>query len=273
MKILKSVDLYKYNTMKLHCFAEIMYIPESVNELVELITMLKEQHLNFYCLGAGSNIIFAERVERPIINLMFFDNSLCYCENGIVQCGASVRIQKLISWLKNYSLGGIEYLFSVPSSVGGAVYMNAGRGRKFNMSISDYIQMVKYLDLSDMKIKTLCGNEYFSYRTSPFQKINVVILNVFFKFKKQELAVTERLIKERLEYSKKTLSADKPSCGSVFNKVNPFIIRLFMGKVSGGAMFSQKTPNWICNMGNATAKDIENLVGRVIRIHRLFLLK
>ncbi|MEO4797868.1 UDP-N-acetylmuramate dehydrogenase [Bacteroides uniformis] len=273
MRVLKSVDLYKYNTMKLHSYAEVMYIPETVDELVELITMLKAQNLSFYCLGAGSNIIFAERVKNPIINLMFFDNSLCYCENDSVRCGASVRIQKLISWLKNYSLGGIEYLFSVPSSVGGAVYMNAGRGRKFHLSISDYIRMIDYLDLSDMKIKTLYGNEYFSYRASPFQKMDAVILNVVFKFKKQESEVTDRLIRERMEYSKKTFPLNKPSCGSIFNKVNPLIIRLFMGKMVGGAMFSVKQPNWISNMGNATAKDIENLVNMVIRVHRFCSLK
>ena len=273
MKIYKDIDLYKYNTMRLHSIAKVMYIPESLEELIIIIKELRDLNIDFHILAAGSKIIFSDEVVTPIINVMFFARDVEYMGSNEIQCGASVRIQSLISKLKTYSLGGIEYLASVPSSVGGAVFMNAGRGRKMNLSISDYIHSVDYLDLSDMEIKTLLGNEQFSYRVSPFQKMNVVILRVRFRFKSQSAIETSALVKERLLYSKKVLSADKPSCGSVFCHVNPFIIRMFMGAKCGGAIFSKKTPNWISNINGATAKNIETLVNRVIKISKLFLCK
>ena len=259
--------------MRLHSVASIMYEPENVSELVNVIRELKEKKQPFHLLSAGSNIVFSERVEYPVIYLMSFDKGISLLDEMTIECGASVRIQSLLSAMKRYCLGGIEYLASVPSSIGGAVYMNAGRGRKYKKSISDYIVSVDYLDCSDMQIKSLPGTCDYSYRKSPFQEINAIVLKVRFRFLKQPADITEKLVKERLSYSKKYLSADKPSCGSIFNRVNPVVIRFFMGSRQGGAMFSKKTPNWISNMGNATASDIEKLVKRVIKIHQLFFMK
>jgi UDP-N-acetylmuramate dehydrogenase len=271
MKTYLNIDLYKYNTMRLHSVADVMCIPESVSELIEVVKTLKEQDKEFYILGGGSNIVFSETVCTPIINVMEVCKEKCVLPNGDISCGASLRIQSLINFIHQYSLGGIEYLFSVPCTVGGAVYMNAGRGRKWNLSISDYIRSVEYLDLSDMTIKVLEGNDLYSYRTSPFRQMRAIILNVIFRFKYQEPERSSQLIKERLLLSDKKLSADKPSCGSVFNKANPLIMRLFMGHKCGGARFSNKTPNWISNIDNATATDIRTLVDRVILVHKLFL--
>lgn len=46
-----------------------------------------------------------------------------------------------------------------------------------------------------------------------------------------------------------------------------------MGAKCGGAIFSKKTPNWISNINGATAKNIETLVNRVIKVSKLFLCK
>jgi UDP-N-acetylmuramate dehydrogenase len=89
-------------------------------------------------------------------------------ERGNITVGASVRLQKLIQFANENELGGIEYLYSVPGLVGGAVVMNAGRGRKFNQSISDYIVEVRYLENDELKsiTKDQCR---FEYRDSIFK--------------------------------------------------------------------------------------------------------
>ena len=210
--ILHNVDLYKYNTMRLHSNCKTMYVPHDVADLIEILKSLKKLGKQFHILSAGSNIIFAEHVVTPIINLMELDSTIDYSlgENQ-VKVGCSVRIQKLIKSNENFGIGGIEYLYSVPSSVGGAIYMNAGRGKSIGASISDYILEVEYLDIDELKIKTLKGTEGYSYRHSPFQEMYAIILKASFKFREQSAKETERLIKERLDYSKKYLSADKPS--------------------------------------------------------------
>ena len=274
MKIQKEFDLYPRNTMRLHSVAELVYTPESKEELDGLIRDFQKKDQSFALLSAGSNIVFADRVTTPLIDMMSIDDRIKYLENGDVYVGASVRIQTLIRNLQKHHLGGIEYLFSVPSSVGGALFMNAGRGKSIGVAISDYLQKVYYYDTSSNEFCWYEKNESdFSHRHSPFQDAPRIILGAVFNFKEQEAEATERLIKERMDHSKKYLSADKPSCGSVYCKGNRIVFRLLMGRKRGGAIFSKKTPNWISNIGNATSEDVLYLIRLGQRIHRFFLSK
>ena len=267
MEIEQNKDLYSQNTMRLHSVAETVYYPESKGELIELLSKNIPQYV---LLAGGSNLLLPEHLPIPVISLMSLNNDMKRDAERVI-VGCSVRIQKLIRFLQDNNLGGIEFLYSVPASVGGLIYMNGGRGREHNMAISDYLESVEYLDLNDLEIKTyVVKSSDFSYRHSPFQDMSVIILSASFKFKNQEPEVTEQLIKDRLDYSKKYLSADKPSCGTAFCKGNRYIFRLLRGMRVGGAMFSRKTSNWISNVDNATYEDVCKLIKRTQIIHKLF---
>lgn len=271
MKILEDCDLHPYNTMCLHSMADKVFFPESIQELTELIKDFSQKEQNYYVFSGGSNIIFAEHVKSPLINLMALDKHIVYRPDGSVKVGCSVRIQTLIRDLQKHGLGGIEYLFSVPTSLGGAVYMNAGRGKDIGLAISDYLEEVDYYSPSENQFMKYYKREGdFTYRHSPFQDMDAIILSATFRFKEQDAEVTEAHIKERMEHSKKHLSADKPSCGTVFCEGNRVVYCLLMGKRVGGAMYSKKTPDWISNMGNATASDVMALIEKGKKLHKLF---
>lgn len=272
MKILKDCDLHPYNTMRLHSVADVVYFPESREELTNLIKDLKQQVQKYAVFSGGSNIIFAEQVKTPLVCLMSLDKGIDFLDDGRVKVGCSVRIQTLIRDLQKHGFGGIEYLFSVPTSVGGAVYMNAGRGKSIGVTISDYLEEVEYYSPLDDEFRTYQKNaKEFSHRHSPFQETEAVIVSATFKFSKQDSEKTERLIQERMEHSNNHLSADRPSCGSVFCEGNRVVYRMLMGKRVGGAMYSKKTPDWISNMGGATASDVMALIEKGKRLHKLFL--
>ena len=251
--------------------ANCVYFPESREELETLVNDFNKQKKTYYTFSGGSNIIFAEKVTTPLINLMEFDKGIYYLESGLVKVGCSVRVQTLIRDLQKHGLGGIEYLFSVPTSLGGAVYMNAGRGKDIGLAISDYLEEVEYYSPKENQFMKYYKQEGdFTYRHSPFQDMDAIIVSATFRFKEQDAEVTEARIKERMEHSKKRLSADKPSCGTVFCEGNSVVYRLLMGKRVGGAMYSKKTPDWISNMGNATASDVMALIEKGKKLHKLF---
>ena len=257
--------------MRLHSVAEQIFTPESEDELDGLIRDFHKNNQSFALLSAGSNIVFADRVTTPLIDMMSLDNRITYLDNGDVYVGGSVRVQTLIRDLQQHQLGGIEYLFSVPSSVGGALFMNAGRGKSVGVANSDLLKKVSYYDIPSHKFGWYEKKASdFSHRHYPFQDSPTIVIGAVFSFNAQDVTETERLIKERMEHSKKYLSADKPSCGSVYSKGNPIVFRLLMGRKRGGAMFSKKTPNWISNTGNATSEDVLYLIRLGQRIHRLF---
>ena len=271
MESLSKTDLSSFSSMRVHSIAKVLYLPTSIDEILPLIKTLKETSQSYYILSAGSNVVFNDYIDKPIICLMKLNDDISYnAETGLIKVGCSVRIQKLINELKKYSLGGIEYLYTLPASVGGIVYMNAGRGKKCNQSISDYLESVEVLCPSEGIIKTLPVNKNeFSHRHSPYQNTDYIILSATFKFLHQDATVTDEKIKERLEFSKKFLSADKPSCGSVFCRGNRFLFRLMRGMRVGDAMFSKKTSDWISNMGNAKGSDVIKLIRKAEKLHRL----
>lgn len=264
----EEVDLYNYSTMRTRSTGEVMYTPESSEELLDLV---KELRGNYYLLSAGSNTIFSEYVEKPIINLMCVDDSMSY-NDGTFTCGCSVRIQKFIQFAKDKGFGGIEYLYSLPASVGGIVYMNAGRGGGQRQSISDYLTEVTYLncDTNEICIEGIDKSK-FGHHISPYQSKNCVILSCKMVLGRQSPEETDSLIKERLDLCKKIQDTSRPNCGSVFSEGNKYIFKLFqlLGMKSGSAMFSKKTSDWIINTGGATATDIKKLVNKMAKAHKM----
>lgn len=261
-------DLYKFNTMRLHCIAKEYYEPESIDELLALTKELNSKHIHYYILGGGSNILMPESVEC-VISIHSFDKSI-KIESGIVRSGTSVRIQTLIRKLQQNELGGIEYLYSLPCLIGGAVYMNAGRGGLHGDSIGNYVQSVMYLDTETSEIYTIPAEECcFAHRSSVFQHRKWIILSVEFKFEYKAPEDVEKAVKDRLDHCKKVQDANKPNCGSVFSQYNFRIMSLLKGLRHGGAAYSSKTTNWITNVNNATYKDILCLIRFGQFIHKI----
>lgn len=271
MQIDKEIDLYKFSTMRTHSIAAVMYTPGNVEELREAIAGCNGKcHL----LGGGSNVVFASTVKTPVINLMELNDDLALNTDGSVTAGCSVRIQNLINFGKENSLGGFEYLYSLPASVGGIVYMNAGRGRGHNQQISDWLESVDYLDLADMKVKTMeVDKNEWSYRHSPFHEMSSVILSATFRMQQSSIEDVAASIRERKDAVKASQEANKPSCGSVFNRENKYLMRLIRGKRIGGAVFSKKTNNWICNDRNGSADDVIALMEYAENWHKRLGLK
>ena len=254
--------------MRTHSMGAVMYTPESVDDLMSL---MKELQGDCYFFGGGSNVVFASKVKKPIVNLMELNDEIHINDDGTVTAGCSVRIQKLINFGKEHALGGFEYLYSLPASIGGIVYMNAGRGRMHHQQISDWLVSVDYVDLNDLQFKVMViDKSQWSYRCSPFHEMKAIILSATFKMKKSSIEEVAAEIQKRKDTVKASQEGNKPSCGSVFNKNNKYIMRFLRGKRIGGACFSKKTNNWICNDQNGSADDVIALMRYAQKMHRLF---
>ncbi|MBP5322514.1 MAG: FAD-binding protein [Bacteroidaceae bacterium] len=266
MNLYHQFDLYKYNTMHLHCIADIVVFPESEKELIDFVLANSGELL---ILGAGSNVILPKKLHRTVVVMRDLSDSITI-QDSIVTCSASVRIQKLIRTLQKQSLGGIEYLFSVPCTVGGAVYMNAGRGELFHQSIADKIIKVNCLNLETGELEVLTNNEcQFGYRRSVFHDGKRMILSASFLMDCCSYDEVEQRINERLKHSKDFLDASKPSCGSVFLRCDSRIMSRLKGFRIGGACWSQKTENWITNDRNASNAEVILLIRLAQLLHRI----
>lgn len=268
MKTYNNYDLFRHNSMHLHCIASDVYLPENEEELVELVSNLKSREKVFHVIGAGSNIVLPKKMVTPTILLSSFSKSLSI-RNGIIEVGASVRIQHLIRDAQKHNLGGIEYLFSVPCTVGGATVMNAGRGNG-KQSIGNYVKQVRCLNTNSGEIELLNREECcFSYRNSIFLRGCRIILSVYLELERKNYQAIEDGINERKQFALEKLDDRRPSCGSIFNKSNGAIMRRLMGLRIGGAEWSPKKSDWISNRGKATNSQVRILIYLACFLHRI----
>lgn len=269
MILKENEELKQYTTFKMGGIAKKFYIPESEEELLSLIKTLD----NYRILGGGSNLLINnEGVFENVVYMKDFNKKIINKGNGVYYFGASVRLQKIINKINEDGYGGIEYLYSVPGMLGGAIYMNAGRGKQFNMQLTDYLIDVDVL--IDGEVKKLTKDECkFNYRKSIFQDNNYIILGANFKFKEVDVNESNRLKKERIELCKKVQDNSAFNFGSVFCVCNYTIMKI-ISKLSlnnkKGVYFSNKTNNWLCNDGNGDFKQAIKLINRVKKIHKLF---
>ncbi len=269
MEIYKNYDLYRHNTMRLHCITNEVFIPASIEELVNLVKDLNYKGKRYKLLGAGSNIILPKRLDASVIVLTKSADSIEFHERT-VKCGASVRIQKFIRECQKKELGGIEYLFSVPCNMGGATVQNAGRGQEYNESIEKYITAVTCLNTDTLEIERLSNKDCkFNYRSSIFQQGKRLVLFTELNLIELTSSEIEDRIKARLNFAKTYLDDKHPSSGSIFNLSSSFIMKQLKGLRIGGAMWSGKTTNWICNVKHAKNWQVKLLIYIAVFLHKI----
>ena len=261
-----DVELKKYTTFRMGGKAKTMYIPKTESELIHIVNEIGANFL----IGGGSNLVISERDFDNVINLRKFNTDIQEQGNGIFVVGASVRLQKLITTINEKGYGGIEYLFSVPGLVGGAIVMNAGRGKLYSASISDYILEVKVWHKG--KVKWMQKNECnFAYRSSVFSNGEYVILAVKYQFPVTDAGEAEKLRKERIALCKEKQDNSAPNFGTVFCESNKVIMQMFkylpIGRGSG-ISYSRKTSNWLLNNGGSF-DEVVKMIHRVKRMHAL----
>lgn len=143
MQVKEDEDLSLYTTIRIGGKCNKLYFPETSEELKELLMHYPDTRI----LGAGSNLLINDRKEfdRIICLRHFLKNEITLLKDS-VYVGAGVRLQQFIKVINENGYGGIEYLFSVPGLIGGAIYMNAGRGKGANEAISDYLVSVDVIE-------------------------------------------------------------------------------------------------------------------------------
>lgn len=264
MKVLENVELAKYTTIRIGGRANIMYVPETIDDL----QLLNQEALK-YVIGGGSNLLITDEDIPVVINLREIDKEIKFLGEGKFYVGASVRLQKMICSINENGYGGIEYLYSVPGLVGGAIFMNAGSGAKGEF-IGNYIDEVKVWHNGEIKYfsKQQC---VFEHRESIFKKEGgYVILGAYFSFPVQDQRISQMLIEQRIHLCKELQDTTRPNFGSVFRVSDPWIMngirKLKIGK-RRGCHFSGKTPNWIVNEGNGSYKEVLWIMAIVKMLH------
>jgi len=267
-EVIEHANLKKYNTYKINGTTKYLIIPNSIQSLINVIEVLKENNIKFYILGNGSNIVLNDKeYDGATILLQKINGIEIHPELNMVYAEAGAMLPVLVNKVIEEELIGLEFAAAIPGTVGGSIYGNAGA---YNSCILDYVSSVTVYDLEE-GIKTIEHEDItYNYRTSMFKENKkYIILAAKFYLKKGDVESSRELIKNRMQRRLESQPLEYPSAGSVFrNPEGDFAGRLIescnlKGTKIGGAEVSEKHANFIINKEDATGKDIHDLINLV----------
>lgn len=267
MKIVSDFDLTLYNAYRLGARCAKAFFPEKEEDFLEIYREFPDK--SKIILGNGNNIILSKELYDEYFILLngCFDN-VYINNNNVLIAEAGATMQRLSEIALQHSLSGMEIFYDIPSSVGGAVVMNAGANGE---EISSLVLMVRYLDLLSGEIKEKYKEDLgFKYRNSFFQKNpDNVVLKAWLQLPHGiEESIKAKMLKTRNDRWAKQ-PREYPNCGSVFKRpegrfVGPMIDELGLKGLSiGGAQISEKHSGFIINKGNANGADILKIISVV----------
>ena len=94
--------------------------------LIELLAWARKEGVAFFVLGLGSNVLFPDDGFDGVVARLGGEFESFEIDGTEVRVGAAVPLPRVAKRTASAGLGGLEALSGFPSTVGGAVYMNAG---------------------------------------------------------------------------------------------------------------------------------------------------
>jgi UDP-N-acetylmuramate dehydrogenase len=265
--ILFDEPMSNHTSFKIGGPADIFVRPHDLDELMALVSFARVNNIPWFFLGAGSNILVSDNgIEGMVIDLTSF-SGIEISDTAIIAKSGSL-ISDVSEAALDHSMSGLEFIYSMPGTVGGAIWMNA---RCYGVSVSDVLDSVTFLD-EDMKVHKIHASACdFDYKRSPFPNMNVIILEGSIALQKGDAK------KIRFEMDAKKADREKkghflaPSAGSVFKNNRGFgkstgeIIDTLglKGFTIGEAMVSPLHANIIVNNGNASADQVYRIIRHI----------
>ena len=261
-------SMKKHTTFKVGGNAMCIAMPDSIEKTAKLIEFLKNNNIESYYLGNGSNVIFNDNGFSGVIVKSLNLNNI-NIDGTTVKVGAGMLMTSLSKAVREKGLSGLEFCYGIPGNVGGGVFMNAGA---YGGEISNKLVCVEYIDENGV-LKTINKAECdFSYRHSIFMKNKWFIVSATFDLEEKDPAEMFAFMEDIMQRRKDKQPLDKPSAGSSFKRpVGYFAAALIdecglKGLTVGGAQVSEKHAGFIVNIGGATCADIVALADKVRQI-------
>lgn len=268
-KIKRECPLREYTTFRIGGPCRALVSVNSAVSAAELLKYLKANGIRYGILGRGSNIIVSDEGFDGVILLIGSDFAGITVEGDTIKCQAGALLASACVHAQQQGLTGMENLFGIPGTVGGALYMNAGA---YGSEMKDVVVSAQYID-EDCNIRTINAEDMaLSYRHSAFSDRNCIITSVTMKLAKGEPAAIKAAMTECMQKRSSKQPLEYPSAGSTFKRPEGSYASLLIdqcglkGFSRGGAQVSEKHSGFVINTGDATCSDVLGLCEDIKKI-------
>jgi len=258
-----EVNMARHCTLRAGGMAAALAEPENIQQAARLVRYCAEQAMPWRGIGRGSNLLVRDAGYPGV--LIRFAGRKCVFDtknSSGLEAESGCLLAELLGFCHKHSLAGLEFLRSIPGTVGGAVRMNAGAfGREISQFLTSFRVLAGRGEMYDI------GSDQWraGYRTMTIEGVElseVLLLSARFSLssgRKEEIAATMAAYRGKRRGKQQP---GLPSAGSFFkNPQGGYAGRLIeeaglKGLRVGGAMVAEEHANFIVNTGGATAADI-----------------
>ena len=253
-----------YTSLKVGGPADVMLLPQSIEEVSSLMQIISKHRLPYFVLGGGSNLLIKDGgIEGLVIHLKHL-NQVRLMDQNHLYAGAGLPYPKLAIVAMEQGLSGLEFAVGIPGSVGGAIVMNAGIP---NFETASRLASITIIRESGQQETIPAQDHFFSYRISALPK--GIIISGIFSLSTSSKEKIEKTMKTTLKRRQETQPLSFSNCGSVFkNPENHHAGALIeatglKGLQIVGAQISERHGNFILNRGRASAADCLALIQKI----------
>ncbi len=267
MSIKENEPMSKHLTFRIGGPAKFYVEVKTVEELKEALVLAKEKNLPWFVLGGGSNTLCSDKGFDGVVIQMANREVVVEGDRLTAQAGAiSVAVSRSA---ESASLSGLEWMVSLPGTIGGAVRGNAGC---FGSETKDALESVRVLR-DDQVVELMNVDCAFAYRESAFKHNSDVVIDATFKLTVADKAKIKSKMAEVLSKRKSTQPTASGTAGCAFK--NPLVDGALAssGKIIdelglkgtkiGGISISDVHGNFLVNDGTATADDVLQLLSLI----------
>ena len=216
-------------------------------------------------LGMGSNILVADDGFPGFVVRLKGDFLKVSIEGETLVAGGGAALGGVCAAAARAGLSGLEPISGIPSSVGGAVRINAGA---YGGEIFDVLESVRLVTRAGERRAAAAAQIPHGYRWSELVETGEIVCSARLLLRPaplEEIRAKTRTVAEK----RRGALPSEPNAGSVFkNPPGDYAGRLIeacglKGARAGGAAISRRHANVIVNEGNARAEDVMALMRRM----------
>ncbi|MBQ4290923.1 MAG: UDP-N-acetylmuramate dehydrogenase [Clostridia bacterium] len=263
----RDVSLAERTSFRIGGKADLWVTPDSEDGICRAAEICTANEIPFFVIGKGSNLLADDDGFRGCV-LSTENCTECRVNGTGVHASAGVSLTGLAVTVCNAGLSGFSFAYGIPGTVGGALLMNAGA---YGGETADVVTSVFCYDPVEGTRLTLSREACeFGYRSSVFQKRNLIILGADFRLSPGNPEKIREEMKDYLQRRKDKQPLEYPSAGSVFRRYpGTYTSKLIdeaglRGFRIGDAQVSEKHAGFIVNRGHATSAEVRQLIS-VIR--------
>lgn len=260
--LLLNESMTRYNSWRVGGKADRLYLPASLNDLSAFLQTL-DANAPLHFVGLGSNLLVRDAGVRGTVVVLHNALNTLQMEGDLVYADAGVTCAKLARFTAKHGKHGGEFWAGIPGTVGGALAMNAGC---HGAETWDSVKRVLTIDAKGMVHERNAAEFVATYRHVALPVAKEWFVGAWFELPAGDAGASEQKIKALLAKRLATQPLNLPNAGSTFrNPEGDYAARLIeacglKGYKIGGAQVSEKHANFIVNLGDASADDIEQLI-------------